>query len=131
MTTRSATAGREPNALERALATRIELRWEIVAYVVIVGAAFGLRFIDLGTRALHHDESIHAQWSWGLLQGNYRHSPIFHGPFYYHVEALVFFVFGANDYTSRVSAALQTPGRCTLALTVILTAISGSASPCT
>ncbi|MEO8538430.1 MAG: flippase activity-associated protein Agl23 [bacterium] len=106
MTTRPLTAGRTPNALERVLNVRVALRWEVVAYVALFGVAFGLRFFDLGTRALHHDESIHAQWSWSLLQGTYRHSPVFHGPFYYHVEALVFFIFGANNYTSRLSAAI-------------------------
>jgi predicted membrane-bound mannosyltransferase len=95
-----------PAALERALAFRVALRWELVAYAVLFGIAFSLRFFNLGDRALHHDESIHAQWSWSLLQGQYKHSPIFHGPFYYHAQALVFLVFGANDYTSRVSAAL-------------------------
>ena len=94
------------NALERLSSFRIPLTLETALYAAVLLAAFGLRFWDLGTRALHHDESIHAQWSWGLLQGNYHHSPIFHGPLYYHVQALVFLVFGANDYTSRVSAAL-------------------------
>lgn len=106
MTTRSTTIPHDPSAFERLLAARIALRWEVVAYVVVFGVAFGLRFFDLGTRALHHDESIHAQWSWSLLQGTYKHSPIFHGPFYYHAQALVFFLFGANDYTSRLSAAI-------------------------
>lgn len=104
--TASAASPRQPRAFERILSARIALRWELVAYLAIFAAAFALRFVDLGTRALHHDESIHAQWSWSLLQGTYKHSPIFHGPFYYHVQALVFFLFGANDYTSRVSAAL-------------------------
>src|SRR5678816_2840518 len=85
-----------PAALERALAFRVALRWELVAYAVLFGIAFSLRFFNLGDRALHHDESIHAQWSWSLLQGQYKHSPIFHGPFYYHAQALVFLVFGAN-----------------------------------
>ncbi len=106
MTVRPLSAARQPGALERALSVRIALRWELVAYAGIFAAAFALRFFDLGTRALHHDESIHAQWSWSLLQGTYKHSPIFHGPFYYHAQALVFFLFGANDYTSRVSAAI-------------------------
>ncbi|MGE3074207.1 MAG: flippase activity-associated protein Agl23 [Dehalococcoidia bacterium] len=106
MTTSPATLSREPRALQRVLATKISLRWEFVAYAVILGLAIALRFADLGTRALHHDESIHAQWSWSLLQGSYHHSPVFHGPFYYHVQALVFLIFGANDYTSRFSAAI-------------------------
>ncbi len=106
MTSRPLFAGHRPKTLEHFLAFRIALRWEIIAYAAILGLAFGLRFFDLGTRALHHDESIHAQWSWSLLQGTYRHSPVFHGPFYYHVQGLVFFLFGANDYTSRLSAAI-------------------------
>ena len=104
--TASATTQRQPRLFERTFSMRIALRWELAAYVAILAAAFALRFIDLGTRALHHDESIHAQWSWSLLQGTYEHSPIFHGPFYYHAQGLVFFLFGANDYTSRVSAAI-------------------------
>ncbi|MCC6958600.1 MAG: TIGR03663 family protein [Dehalococcoidia bacterium] len=106
MTVQPMTTANPRRPLERLFAVRIALRWELVAYAVVFAVAIGLRFFDLGTRALHHDESIHAQWSWGLLQGSYRHSPIFHGPLYYHAEALVFFVFGANDYTSRVSAAI-------------------------
>ncbi len=94
------------NPLERVLSTRIALNWEVAFYVALFAAAFALRFWDLGGRALHHDESIHAQWSWGLIQGSYHHSPIFHGPFYYHVQGLVFLILGANDYTARVSAAL-------------------------
>ena len=73
------------NPLERLLAVRISLSWELAFYAVVFAAAFALRFWDLGDRALHHDESIHAQWSWRLLQGDYTHSPIFHGPFYYHL----------------------------------------------
>lgn len=91
---------------ERLLAIRVPITWEVALYAVIFALAVALRFWDLGSRALHHDESIHAQWSWDLLRGNYRHSPIFHGPFYYHVQGAVFFIFGANDYTSRVSAAI-------------------------
>lgn len=95
-----------PAGLERLLSARLAINWEVAAYAAILFAAFALRFWDLGSRALHHDESIHAQWSWGLLQGNYNHSPVFHGPFYYHIQGLVFFLFGASDYTSRVSAAI-------------------------
>jgi len=104
--------------LERALAVRIPLSAEAALYALVFAAAVALRFWDLGSRALHHDESIHAQWSWGLLQGNYRHSPIFHGPFYYHFQAAVFFLFGANDYTSRLSAALA--GTAVVALPLLL-----------
>ena len=93
-------------ALDRLLSIRIGLTWEVAVYAAIVAAAIALRFWDLGSQSLHHDESIHAQWSWGLLQGNYRHDPIFHGPLYYHAQGLVFFLFGPSDYTARVSAAI-------------------------
>ncbi|MES4791685.1 MAG: hypothetical protein C4321_00690, partial [Chloroflexota bacterium] len=104
--------------LDRVLARRIPLTAEFVLYVLVIAAAVLLRTWDLGSRALHHDESIHAQWSWGLLQGNYRHSPIFHGPFYYHFQAAIFFVFGASDYTSRLSAAIA--GSVLVALPLLL-----------
>ena len=106
MTTRSLPAHNESRPFERLLSMRLSITWPTAIALAIVGLAIALRFWDLGARALHHDESIHAQWSWDLLRGNYRHSPIFHGPFYYHVEALVFFLFGASDYTARVSAAI-------------------------
>ena len=100
----------EAGRLERAWAARLPLRLEIVAYAAVIAAGFGLRLWDLGSRALHHDESIHAKWAYDLLQGDYTHSPIFHGPFYYHFQASVFFVFGTNDYTSRLSAAFAGMG---------------------
>ena len=93
-------------ALERRLSSPIRLTAEFWVLAAIVVVAAVLRFWDLGSMALHHDESIHAQWSWKLLQGDYVHSPVFHGPFYYHFQGLIFFLFGTNDYTSRVSAAI-------------------------
>ena len=94
------------NPFERLLALRIPLTSEVAAYAVLFVAGFALRFWDLGSRAYHHDESIHAQWSWKLIQGDYTHSPVFHGPFYYHFQGALFGIFGANDYTGRLSPAL-------------------------
>ncbi len=90
--------------IERAVSLRMPVVWEVAFYTAVFGVAAWLRFWDLGSRALHHDESIHAQWSWNLL--DYHHSPVFHGPFYYHVQGAVFFLFGSSDYTSRLSAAI-------------------------
>ena len=77
---------------------RIRFGWTQVAYFAIFAAAIGLRFWDLGGQALHHDESIHAQWSWRLTQGDYTHDPIFHGPFYYHVQGLVFLYYDGTQW---------------------------------
>ncbi|MBI5947704.1 MAG: TIGR03663 family protein [Chloroflexi bacterium] len=107
MTARAARLAPErPGPLDRLLAVRIPLTWEMAIYIALFAAAIALRFWDLGSRALHHDESIHAQWSWKLAQGDYTHSPVFHGPLYYHLQGLAFTLFGATDYTARLTAAL-------------------------
>ncbi len=94
--------------LPRALALRLPLTRETFAYAVLFVAAFGLRFWDLGSRALHHDESLHAYYSYQLFQGNgYEHSPLLHGPFQFFGMALTFFLAGgASDYTARVFPAV-------------------------
>ena len=81
-------------------------RWEISSYIIIIICAAGLRFWDLGSITLHHDESIHAFWSWQLaFDGHYIHDPVFHGPFYYFLQAATFIIFQDSDYTARLSAA--------------------------
>ncbi len=105
MTSRSPDAA-ETTPFERLLARRIEVDWVLLAYFAIFAAAFALRFWDLGARALHHDESIHAKWAWDFAQGSYRHNPTFHGPFLYLAQGFTFLVFTATDYTSRISPAL-------------------------
>ena len=105
MTERSTDAP-ETTAFERLLARRIEVDWVLLAYFAIFAAAFALRFWDLGARALHHDESIHAKWAWDFAQGSYRHNPTFHGPFLYLAQGFTFLLFTATDYTSRISPAL-------------------------
>lgn len=75
--------------------------------VLLVGAAVS-RFWDLGSRALHHDESLHAYYSWVFAEGSqpYVHHPLMHGPFLFHMNALVYLLFGASDATSRFAPAL-------------------------
>jgi uncharacterized protein (TIGR03663 family) len=76
-------------------------------YVLILVAGALTRFWDLGSRALHHDESLHAYYSWLLATGqNYIHDPLMHGPFLFHMNALIYALLGASDASSRFSAAL-------------------------
>ena len=98
----------EKRELLDALSVRLTLTWEAIAWVTLIVVAFGFRFWDLGARAMHHDESLHAYYSYQLLQGNgYEHSPLFHGPFQFFGMALTFFLSGgASDYTARVLPAL-------------------------
>jgi len=63
---------------------------ESALYVILIAAAALTRFWDLGKRAIHHDESLHAYYSWVLSQGNgFRHDPLMHGPFLFEANALV------------------------------------------
>jgi uncharacterized protein (TIGR03663 family) len=80
---------------------------EVVAFVALVLFAGLLRFWDLGTRMLHHDESLHAVYSYYLYIGKgYVHDPMMHGPFLFELNALVYFLMGATDATARVAPAL-------------------------
>ncbi len=80
---------------------------EVVALVSIMAVAAVIRFYDLGAMALHHDESLHARYTWLLYDGQgYEHNPLMHGPFQFHAGALVYLLFGDADATSRFLPAL-------------------------
>jgi uncharacterized protein (TIGR03663 family) len=79
---------------------------ELVLYVLIALAALLSRFWDLGSRALHHDESLHAYFSWIYAEGEgYIHHPLMHGPALFHLDALAYLLFGASDAVTRMPAA--------------------------
>ena len=81
--------------------------WATVYFVVLMIIVVGTRFWDLGSRALHHDESIHAYYSYQFLNGNpWKYDPAYHGPFLYNMVALGFFLFGATDATTRIMPAI-------------------------
>ena len=80
--------------------------WEPAAYCALVAVAAAMRLWDLGSRALHHDESLHAQYAWNLYTGEgFRHDPMMHGPFQMEAIAGVFFALGDSDYTARLVSA--------------------------
>ena len=70
--------------------------------------AFIFRFWDLDQRAMHHDESLHALYSWyidvneGFFGNGYKHDPMMHGPLQMELTGLIFKIFGDNDYTARI-----------------------------
>ncbi len=93
--------------LDRPLLTIRSLDWAWVVFGGLMLAVVLTRFWDLGSRALHHDESLHAVYSWYLYIGNgYQHDPLMHGPFLFHLTALIFWLFGDSDFTVRVGPAL-------------------------
>ena len=97
----------ERSILDIPLSTLFSLNWETGLYALFLIIAVLTRFWDLGSRAMAHDESLHALYSWKLYAGQgYRHNPMMHGPFLFHANALIYFLFGDSDYTTRVVPAL-------------------------
>lgn len=82
-------------------------RWELGIFGALLAIALGMRLWALDTRALSHDEILHAWFSWRLFSGEgYAHSPMMHGPFQFHGTALSLFIFGDNLVTTRLLPAL-------------------------
>ncbi len=80
---------------------------ELLPFLGLMLVGFVLRIWDLGAKALHHDESLHAVYSWYLYQGRgYTHDPMMHGPLLFELNALTYFLLGANDVTARLVPAL-------------------------
>jgi len=92
--------------LDRLLSIEVSINAEVIAYAALFAAALVLHFWDLGARAMHHDESLHATYSYYLYHGTgYKHDPLMHGPVLFHLTALMYFLFGVTDATARLSAA--------------------------
>ena len=97
----------EQSALDRK--TLGGLTVEQLAYLVLFLIAVFLRTYDLGVRPYHHDESIHAFFSWRILEnglGDYKYDPVYHGPLLYYTSALMMWLFGDSDFTARLSAVV-------------------------
>ncbi len=87
--------------------TRFRIDPDLLPYLALMALAALLRFWVLGDRAQHHDESMHALFSYDLYQGRgFRHDPILHGTFLFIQNALVYWLFGASDFTARLAPAL-------------------------
>lgn len=80
---------------------------EIILYLVILVIAIFSRFYILGERVMSHDENSHVYYSWRFYRGEgFAHDPLMHGPLQFHLIAPVYFMFGDNDFTARIPAAL-------------------------
>ena len=93
--------------LDRSLTEIVTVSWETVGWAFLLSAAAVARFYQLGVRAMSHDESLHALYSYYLYDaGNYEHNPMMHGPLLFHVNALVYFLFGDSDASARLAPAI-------------------------
>ena len=84
----------------------------VVWFAFLIILAFVFRYWDLDQRAMHHDESLHALYSWyiassdGFFGSGYKHDPMMHGPLQIELTALIFRLFGDNEYSARMLYAL-------------------------
>ncbi len=96
-----------PAKAERWLGTRLNLDTLQLIFIGLVLLAVLTRFVHLGDRVMSHDETTHVYFSWLLEQGRgYQHDPLSHGPFQFHAIAFSYFLFGDNDASARVPAAV-------------------------
>jgi predicted membrane-bound mannosyltransferase/DNA-binding beta-propeller fold protein YncE len=83
--------------------------WNLENFLVLIVLFLAIvtRLYGLGDRAFSHDEvnAISASYSLATT-GNLSWLPMEHGPLQMHLIALSFIVFGDNDFTARLPAAL-------------------------
>lgn len=78
-----------------------------LVFLGIIILAFCLRFYDLASKPLHHDESLYGVYCWRFFTGEgYKYDPMMHGPFMFHFQWLIFFLFGVGDFSVRIAPAL-------------------------
>jgi len=95
------------NPVERGLSLSFSMNWEVAVYIVIFLLAIFTRFYLLGERVMSHDESLHTRFSYNLYaDGDFAHTPLMHGPILFHATAFSYFLFGDNDFTSRIYTAV-------------------------
>lgn len=89
------------------LTRRVRLDWYMLIWLAIFLIAIVTRFAGLGDRVMSHDESLHTYYSYLLYTtGSFQHTPLMHGPILFHVNALMYALFGDNDFTSRLYPAI-------------------------
>ncbi len=96
-----------PKLARRRYSVEIPIDPEYLPFLGLIFVGLVLRFWDLGAKAFHHDESLHAFYSWRLYDGQgYVHDPMMHGPLLFELNALAYMLFGASDFTARLVPAL-------------------------
>ncbi|MCX6033582.1 MAG: glycosyltransferase family 39 protein [Chloroflexi bacterium] len=108
----------KPSLLDIPLKRWFPLNVGTLLVVLLLAVAVVSRFYDLGARTMSHDEINHVVPSFSLYSGNgYKYDPMSHGPLQFHMMAISYALFGDNDFTTRIPAALFSIA--TIALAVI------------
>lgn len=93
--------------LDRKVLSVPQINIETLLYLVILALAVFSRFFILEARVMSHDENSHVYYSWRFYRGEgFQHDPLMHGPLQFHLVAASYFMFGDNDFTARIPAAL-------------------------
>ncbi|MFN2177366.1 MAG: hypothetical protein ACK2U3_15580, partial [Anaerolineales bacterium] len=95
------------NWINKPLFDKFNINFEHLILMVILILALFTRFYNLESRVMSHDENSHVYYSWRLYKGEgFAHDPLMHGPLQFHMVALSYFMFGDNDFTARIPAAV-------------------------
>ncbi|MBM4414584.1 MAG: TIGR03663 family protein, partial [Chloroflexi bacterium] len=108
----------QPSALDRTIEFS-RITWEHVAFGIVVIISILAHLANLGTMAMHHDESIHAWLSWRYFMGDgtftcaggrtaqsYCYDPVYHGPSLYVFTLVSYYLFGDGEWQARLPQAL-------------------------
>ena len=80
---------------------------QAILLLILIITTLVTRFLNVGDRAMHHDESMHAKFAWDTFRGQfYKYNPLLHGPFQFLSVATSFWIFGATEATARAVPAL-------------------------
>ncbi|MEI8133341.1 MAG: flippase activity-associated protein Agl23, partial [Leptolinea sp.] len=98
----------QPGVLDRPLVDFLPV-FTIRSLIILAILALAVvsRFYNIDLRVMSHDEVNHVVPSYDLFTGKgYRHDPVTHGPFQFHIVATSYFLLGDSDFSSRLPAAL-------------------------
>lgn len=88
---------------------------EAALYVLLLLVGFTIRIWDVGSRAMHGDEAVHAWLAWNLFTGaGYRYDPVYHGPLQFIVTSVLYFLFSPSNTSARLMAVLFGTALCAL-----------------
>src|SRR3954449_1514837 len=81
---------------------------ELAVWGVLIVLTLVVRFIALGNRPFHHDESQDAYFSYLFRQsGDYAYNPLLHGPLRFYLTGLMYVLFGDTNFTARLAPSLM------------------------
>ncbi|GGJ10189.1 TIGR03663 family protein [Halobellus salinus] len=79
----------------------------VVGVAVVAAVGLALRVVGLGSRPFHWDEARVGYWALRYLEtGAFRYRPVAGGPLLYHLDWVVFALFGVSERIARLPVAL-------------------------